>query len=348
MSTMRKAESGRHREAAEIVRLRRAAAVGRLMLGELDAPLDVIRQEDYVSRPRQELKAEVAALRATLRGELRKFCQQNFVNVNPERLADLYEDIFAHGSQYRLPLREFVERVGQPRPTVLKGAPAHATVHLSPWGLQTEFPEIHLARDLALAYNDALEAYRDSQRHVGVSWKHAKVQKTRGPLAASLRRGKYSMRMCLLSCFNLTEAYINGIAWEFVQTFGTAGLSKNQEDLLTRGQASLLDKLAKVPGIVKGQEQGPLAKDQDPLSTFRDLVKPFRDSIVHASPFSAPERFGGYDKLQRVYELEMATVTTAVDLTMTIVTTIHEFLGAGSDRPSWMPSRDDDGRFIVE
>lgn len=346
MSAVRKAESGRHREAAEIVRLRRAVAVGRLMRGDLDVPLEVIRQEDYVSKPRQELKAEVAALRASLRGELRKFCQRNFDDANPERLANLYEDVFAHGSQYRLPLRDFVERVGQPRPGVLKGAPAHATVHLSPWGLQTDYPEMHLARDLALAYNDALDAHRDSQRHEGVSWKRAKDQEIQDPLAASLRRGGYSMRMCLLSCFNLAEAYINGIAWEYVQTVGTAGLSNNQQNLLTRGQASLLDKLAKVPAIVKGQDQGPLAKDQDPLSTFRDLVKPFRDSIVHASPFSAPERFGGYDKLQRVYELEMATITTAVDLTFTIVTTIHEFLGAGLGQPSWMPSRDGDGRFV--
>jgi len=348
MTPVRKVDSGRHREAAEVVRLRRAAAVGRLMLGELEAPLELIHHEDYASKPRRELKAEVAALRRSLRDELHKFCQRNFVDVNPERLADLYEDIVAHGSQYRLPLSEFVERVGQPRPGVLKGAPAHATVHLSPWGLQTEYPEMHLARDLALAYNDALDAHRDSKQHQGVSWKRAKDQETRDYLAAALRRGKYSMRMCLLSCFNLVEAYINGVAWEYVQTVGTTGLSKRQEDLLTKGQASLLDKLVKVPAIVKDQDSGPLSKDQDPLATFRDLVKPFRDSVVHASPFSALERFGGYDKLQRVYELEIATATTAVELTLTIISSIHEFLGAGKGLPSWLPSRDSDGRFIME
>lgn len=154
------------------------------------------------------------------------------------------------------------------------------------------------------------------------------------------------MRMCLLSCFNLAEAYINGIAWEFVQEVGTTGMSKNHEDLLTKGQSSLVDKLAKIPAIVKGRDQGPLTKDQDPLATFRDLVKPFRDSVVHASPFSAPERFGGYDKLQRVYELEIATVSTAVDLTFAIVSSIHEFLGKG--QPSWLPRRDDEGRFVLE
>lgn len=348
MSRLAKNEQGRAREASEIVRLRRAAAVGRLMLGELHAPIENIEQEHYATKPRRDLKAEVAALRSSLRNELRMFCRQNFVNVTPNKLGDLYEDIRAHDSQYRLPLHEFVERVGQPRSNVLKGAPAHATVCLSPWGLQTEFPEMHLARDLALAYNDAIDAEDVRDSHGTVSWSKAKEEGFRRPLAAALSRGKFSMRMCLLSCFNLTEAFINGIAWEFVQSGGAAGLSKNQQDLLTKGQASLLDKLAKVPAIVKGRDLGPLRKDQDPLSTFRDLVKPFRDSIVHASPFSAPERFGGYDKLERVYELQMPTVTNAVELTLRIVGTIQEFMGSEPGLPAWMPSRGADGRFVVE
>jgi hypothetical protein len=317
------------------------------MLGELHTPLEEIDPEYYVTKPRRELKEELTALRSSLRGELRKFCQQNFVNADPEKLGDLYDDILSHNSQYRLSLREFVKRIGEPRSNVLKGAPAHATVCISPWGLQTEYPEMHLARDLALSYNDALDAESEVRAHGTVTWRNAKEEEFKGPLAAALSRGKFSMRMCLLSCFNVVEAYINGIAWEFAQRNNLAGLSRKQKDLITKGQASLLDKLTKVPAIVKGQDTGPLAKDREPLSTFRDLVKPFRDSIVHASPFSAPERFGGYDKLERVYELEMPTVTTAVELTFRIISTIHEFMGNGRGLPAWIPTREADGHFIV-
>lgn len=77
------------------------------------------------------------------------------------------------------------------------------------------------------------------------------------------------MRMCLLSCFNLTEAFINGIVWEFVQATDIAALSKTKQDLLTKGQASLLEKIAKVPVIVMGENNDPLAKEQEPLSTLR-------------------------------------------------------------------------------
>ncbi len=345
---MANAKLGRNREAAEIVRLRKAAAVGRLMLGELEGPLESICHADYIAKPRRELKQEIGVLRSYLKGELQKFCRRNFVDADPENLAKLYDDIFAHNSQYRLPLREFVERVGKPHALVLKGAPPHATVCLSPWGIQTEYPEMHLARDLAISYNDAFDAEKELVSHGIVSWRKAKDDEFRNPLVATISRGKYSMRMCLLSCFNLTEAFINGIAWEFVQTNDITALSKKKQDLLTKGQASLLDKLVKVPRIVTGKGQPPLAQDQDPLATFRDVVKPFRDSTVHASPFSAPERFGGYDKLDRVYELGMPTVTTAVDLTLNIVKMIHEYLDLGSGLPAWMPSRGNDGRFIME
>ena len=344
---MRKVMQGREKEVAEIVRLKRAAAVGRLMLGELDGPLPAIDLEDYAHIPRRELREEVKALRDYLKKELLKFCRRNFRDVGPRDLANLYEDIFSHNSDFSLPLQEFVQRIGELQADVLNGAPAHATVHLSPWGLQTEYPEMYLARDLALAYNDALDAHRKESDHGRVRWHRAKGEDFRNHLATTQSRKKYAMRMCLLSCFNLTEAFINGVAWGFVQSHDITVLSNKKQELLTQGKPSLVEKLLKIPVIVRGGDKAPLAKEVDPLATFLDLVKPFRDSIVHASPFSAPERFGGYDKLERVYELDMPTVKQAVGLSLDIVNRIHKFLDRESDTPAWMPVRDDDGRFIL-
>ena len=42
--------SGRQREAAEIVRYKKAAAVGRLLLGELDGPMEAIRSSTTLRR----------------------------------------------------------------------------------------------------------------------------------------------------------------------------------------------------------------------------------------------------------------------------------------------------------
>ena len=40
--------SGRRREASEIVQYKKAAAAGRLLLGELDDPMEVITIEQYL------------------------------------------------------------------------------------------------------------------------------------------------------------------------------------------------------------------------------------------------------------------------------------------------------------
>jgi hypothetical protein len=151
--------------------------------------------------------------------------------------------------------------------------------------------------------------------------------------------------MCVLSCFNLIEAYINGVAWDFTETHDISSLSKNKQDVLQSGRSSLLDKVIRVPEIVTGQSPGPLTLDNDPLKTLKDIIKPFRDSIVHASPFSAPDRFGGYDKLSKVYDLTLETTRGAFDLTVEVIQRIYRFLGGDSDGPLWLPPRDTAGRF---
>lgn len=124
-------ETGRAREASELVKLKRAAQVGRLMLGELNRPLKAIHEQDLLSQPRKELQKQVHAARESLRKELDKFCRSNFENLNPEDLARLYEPLAEHGSSLRLPLSQFIKEYGQPRDGVLKGAPLHATLSIS-------------------------------------------------------------------------------------------------------------------------------------------------------------------------------------------------------------------------
>ena len=236
--------------------------------------------------------------------------------------------------------------VGKFRSGRLDG-PAHATVSLSPWGLQTDYPEMHLAKDLALSFNDMINADDQLKTYQGISWKSAKMRETSTEVGNVYRRKQYSMRMCLLSCFNLCEAYINGLAWAYLESCDDiASLSKNQRQVL-EGTRSLMERMEKVPAIVKGTNNTPLSRDTPPLSEFQDLVKPFRDSIVHASPFSAPERFGGYDKLEKIYELEVDTVRSAVDFLLEMIGKINSFMTEEQDLPSWLPTMKN-GRLRVE
>jgi len=337
-------ESGREREAKEIAGYQRAAEVGRLMLGELRSSMQWISYDQYLDKPRRELRERREAIRTYLRGEVEKFCKANFENVKPEDLAGLYEPLYARGSSWRLSLTEFVQLLGHPRKGVLKGAPLHSTVCLSYlWGLQTEFPEMHLIKDLAYSFNRAVEAERKFKEYDEMPRSTAKTKKKE--IAELVRSGTFHRRMCVLSCFNLVEAYINGLAWAYVQTQDISSLSNRKQKVLTEGQTSILNKLVRIPQIITGRSPGPLETDREPLSIFRDTIKPFRDSIVHASPFAAPERFGGYEKLSKVYELNLETVRQTVDMTLDIIGKIHQFVGGNDPLPQWVHPRQCDGTF---
>jgi len=145
------------------------------------------------------------------------------------------------------------------------------------------------------------------------------------------------------------EAYINGLAWDYVQTHDISNLSKKNQNVLTESErpVNIIDKLVKIPRLVVEQEAGPLHQTREPLKSFIEVVKPYRDAIVHASPFAAPERFGGYDKLSKLYELNFATVKHAVDITLALVGNIHQFVNGDGQLPAWIPSRAEDGKFIL-
>jgi hypothetical protein len=341
-------KSGREREVNAIVAHERAVEVANLLLGKLNGPMRRIFPEEYLSLPRNQLRFGKASLRNGRAEELEGFCQRNFGTDDSSGLARLYEKLFACGSQLRLPLKELAVLIGQPQEGVLRGAPRHSTISISPWGLQTEYPEMHLVRDMAVAFNSAVALDVEIRRQEGMPWVKAKQAAIKKQMAQLNTRASFYRRMCLLSCFNLVEAYINGIAWEFADRHDISDLSKNKQDLLTSGQASILEKLVKVPEIVADRSSGPLTQDKDPLKTFKEIIKPFRDSIVHASPFSAPMRFGGYDKLSKVYELTLATMRSTVDLTVEIVGRIHQFLGGDGVCPQWLPPRSADGMFDIE
>lgn len=343
-------DSGREREAAEIVRYKRAAAVGRLLLGELDGPMEPIFIEQHLGRPRKDLKAEREAIRDRLRGEIAKFCRNNFEDIIPEDLAKLYEPLFERGSVWYLPLTEFLRDFGRFKTGVLKGAPLHATIHISPWGLQTDFPEHHLMRDLAVSFNEVVEI---EERHLisyrTQTWREKKEQKTRAEIADLIRRSEVNQRTCVLSCFNLIEAYINGLAWDYVQTHDISALSKDNRNVLTESErpVNIIDKLVKRPRLVAERDAGPLHQTRDPLKSFIEVIKPYRDAIVHASPFAAPEKFGSYDKLSKIYDLNLSTVRRAVDITIAVIGEIHRFIGGDGDLPVWVLPRAEDGGFVI-
>lgn len=327
--------TGRKKDANRIRRANRAAAVGRLMLGELTSwhsflEADVI---DLEAMPRRRLKAGKADVKTRLSPEIANFCSGNFQGMSEKKLSLLYEEIKAFRG-LEMPLLKFEKQFASVKREVLKGQPKHLTVTISLWGLQFLYPEAEITKDLIEALEIADESQVELNKYEVKS--HVKLTQNRDQIGILTRRKNFAVRSAVTCCFNLVEAYLNGLAWDFVATYGTANLSNRKTKLLEDlTSVSTRDKLYKYPEVLTGK---PLWGEPDiELEGFVNTVKPFRDSLMHPSPFSAPAKFGGYDKLRLFYRVDYDTSVLAARLAINLIKRInHHVYGNDTKFPYWI------------
>lgn len=307
--------TGRQREATRVRRTLRAAAVGRLMLGELRDWTEFLEPDthDFVAMHRRQLKALDKDARRRLTREVQRFCDDNFDGMTHATLDRLFDAIKAHRG-LTMPRPAFEAEFAPLRDEVVRGSPRHAAVDISLWGLQFWFPEEHLANDLIQALRDAGTSMRALGPHYDA--RHSTLLAQRDEIRDLMRRRSYAARVGLLTAFNLLECHLNSMAWEFLQC--DPDLSNRKRTLLEDAWGTTLrDKLLKYPEIIGGL---PLSSDASQTAeAFLELLKPFRDSLVHPSPFDAPERFGGYDKLRLVYRVDVDTLFLATGMLVDLV-----------------------------
>lgn len=326
--------TGRDREVAVIHEANRAAAVGRLMLGEVKNWQEFMEADriDLKNLPRRQLKSGKSDIQKRLAPELTAFCAKNFHGMDVPKLSQLYEEIKASRG-LEIPLQEFNSRFAPVRKEVLRGNPAHLTLAISLWGLQMKFPEDELSKDVAQALEMAKSAEKCLADHEKKS--HAQRRLNRPEIQSLLKEKLLGSRSALIACFNLMEAYLNGIAWDFLQSTAATISNRRRKLLDDSASVSIRDKILKYPEIITGRS--PWAHDDVELQKFLDIVKPFRDSLVHPSPFSAPARFGGYDKLRLLYRIDFDTAQMTFNLTISLIEKIHRHIhGDDSSVPNWL------------
>lgn len=328
--------SGREREANQIRKTNRAAAVGRLMLGDFDTWQEFLHADvvELTSLPRRQLRSGKIDVERRLAPEIKNFCSRNFIGMTDSKLSLLYEDIKAFRG-IEIPLRDFEEKYARVKRKVLKGNPAHLTVKISLWGLQFKFPEDTLSKSLSVALDLIVQA----QKELGKYRKsfHRNLTKNREEIAMWIRQSDFAAQSAVLVCFNLLEAYLNGLAWDYMQLVDVSTLSNRKRKLLEdTSTVSTRDKLRKYPSIITGNDLWDVAEKEDILNAFMDVVKPFRDSLVHPSPFSAPEKFGGYDKLRLLYRIDYDTGLLTANMLVSLIELIHFHIYGKSEKlPDW-------------
>ncbi|WAL59899.1 hypothetical protein [Thermocoleostomius sinensis] len=331
--------SGRDKEVKLIRQANRASATARLMLGKFDDWHEFLKADtiDLENLPRRNLKSGSKDVKRRLSREIEGFCSRNFQNMTERKLAQLYEEIKAHRG-FEIPLLEFESQFSPLNPKVLKGRPKHLTVCISLWGLQFKFPEEEMAKDLIEALNIVVEAEASLKDYK--SKHHSENKENRIQISKLIRQKSFASRSVVINCFNLIEAYLNGLAWDYVQTNGIEHLSNRKKSLLEdTTQVSTRDKLTKYPMTITGNQLW--EEPDDDLEAFISTLKPFRDSLMHPSPFSAPERHGGYDKLSLFYRVDYDTGLLTAKLLVDLVKRIQKHIyGERSVLPVWIDELD--------
>lgn len=307
--------------------------MGRLLLGELKTWEEFLQPErtEFQTFARRDLKASKARFRSGIAKEIEKFCRKNFQGMTEAKLEKLYQAVKTRRG-LEMPLLDFEETFAALTEVSRSGAPRHCTVVISLWGLQTKFPEDMLSKDIAEALRQLRISEEILQPHKVQS--HEALVAQRDEIQAAVRTQEFASRTCLLACFNLVEASLNGLAWDFsLDTKRLNELSVKKKKLLEDGV--FREKLVKYPEIISGR---PLWDDDDSrVQGFLDQIKPFRDALVHASPFSRPERYGGIDKLQHIYLIDSERAQEAAFHTVLLLTALFRHVRRDDQPlPAWL------------
>jgi hypothetical protein len=242
----------------------------------------------------------------------------------------------------RMPISEFESRFAPLRREVHKGRdqhrPFHATISITLLGLRYEYPGWHFANDIAVALGEAralagqLEAFSGRQSpSLELSLKRKWVDAE--PLA---RRQAALDRWCVIACFSLLEAYLSGLAWRVTQLEGERLSEMPSKDRKTIEDAgsSFRDRILRIPRIVSKRA---LWVESDPDVRAILDQKLIRDALMHPSPFSVPEKYGGKGKLSAIYELQDDLVEKCVRDTFVAVKRIFQQVnGDAAPLPSWV------------
>ena len=232
------------------------------------------------------------------------------------KLVALYNALKAH-RRLEIPYIKFCENYSPINRFYEKGYPEHSTVCISLWGMQYRFPEHDFSNDMVIAINQVEKAEEGLKNYRGLE--HKQLSKDKIKIADLIRKTESAKRQVMQTAFCLLECYLNGLAWAHYQKENKSTLSKRKTNTLKdTSNVTLRDKIRKYPKIIFGKEL-----EENVFHFILDEAKQFRDYLMHPSPFSAPEKFGGYDKLEKLYNLDIETVNKTVSGILEIIEKIE-------------------------
>lgn len=321
--------SAKEKELKLIREANQAAAVGRLMLGDMNTWEEFLFAEAQIhsSLTRRQWRSGAKDVKRRLSKEVQKFCNENFKDMSSSGLSVLYEEIKAQ-RHLEMPVQEFELKYAKVNPKVLSGNPAHSTIVISLWGMQFKAPEDHISRDLIQAICLLYEAESGLREYEARP--HEELRPSREVVSGLVSKSSFAARTVILLCSVLVEAFLNGLAWKFRQNENNLEtLSGKRKKLIFDG--SLREKVTKYPEIIAGRCLGPDAKKR--ASAFLDDVKPYRDAMMHLSPAYGEDVHE--DKLARFYAIGPKTAYQSASTTMLLLADLLSHCADAEYVPAW-------------
>jgi hypothetical protein len=207
--------------------------------------------------------------------------------------------------------------------------PPYAEVLLQGFhGAAIRHPEYHLARDLALLYS----LFLDSEVIIDEQQRQRKRHST--------EHSQSLARSVILTCFNLLESFVSGLAAAFV--LDNPDTAEDVRKKLEDERLPLRKRLLLFPSLVTGRPEL-MDGSKPPFQKLFGECKQRRDSFVHCEPGPHPTK-RGYVKEKHFHDVELAVVSETVDLTLETISLVWKEVH-GKPPPSWLPKRDSTGRF---
>jgi hypothetical protein len=333
----------RQQLAKRAMELKKAWSLAALMAGHVPRGLETVIF-DYSSWRRKDLEPYIVDQENNLRDALKQ------ILVSPEDgvrspavtwLAAQYDrwdaEIQAKGTVEILRLsnaQDFERNIGALLAKDYLDIPPYTELLIQP-GIELAFrhPEYMLVRDLQCHH----DLYRDTERLLlTVNWASPPEW-----ASAASENSQTLARTTILTCFNLLESFVSGLARTHVML--NPNLDAKTVTKLLSTEDPLRKRIVSVPRQILSREP-PYDLNRPPFSTMFDRLKQYRDSFVHCEPGEQPSARGGYVKEKLFHDVSPNLVDEVVQTTEAVIKQVWEAV-YGVSGPRWLEPRDDKGRY---
>lgn len=204
-------------------------------------------------------------------------------------------------------------------------------------GMAYRFPEWHFITDLKFYYN----LFIDETNSINKTDLDRLSGNLFNPKLYCTEEQQALGRIIIITCFNLLECFINGIALDYINNEKSDPKKIEKLEKKLDKNIPLKQRLGIISSIINGSQI--LDVNKSPFKELFDIYKPHRDSIIHCN--SSEEIYvSNKTKEFFMFEINEDQIKELVTLTEAIICMIWNEVHK-QDRPWWFSKKNKEGKY---